>query len=229
MGRPIFLVLLIAWSFALVAQTLTSGIGSIYDIAESLGASLAAFVIGSVFVIINRRRKKEYSGAYVATFLVGGLLAFGAIYGHAKSNEATPDAESSEDVSQSDVRAVVSRQSADGVTDSQIDVAFADALGEWLAERTYVNAVKIAQEQGRTAEVVKPQPETVIVERGGRRFVVTRMRVGAYTPIASIFGIQGDEAVRVSCFGSDTSNVTISSGSCDDEVRRVFGTSISPF
>ncbi|CAN5588929.1 hypothetical protein BH09GEM1_BH09GEM1_48160 [soil metagenome] len=121
--------------------------------------------------------------------------------------------------------ALVARQPSEGVTEDQMDTAFIERFGQWVAERIYANAVKHQRAEGGTA--VEPMtPESVIVESAGKRFGVVRLRSQGATLIATIVGIDGTDIVRVTCVSKTIQDVPIGYGACGEKIKETFGTAI---
>ena len=125
-----------------------------------------------------------------------------------------------------EIYTAATRQSAEGVTEGQMDSAFIERLGEWIAERNYSNAVASqAKESGVIIE--RPTPESVVVEAGGRRFGIIRLRSQGFAPAVTIVGIDGQEMIRVTCVSRIVQDVAVSRGPCADKIKEAFGVSIS--
>jgi hypothetical protein len=119
--------------------------------------------------------------------------------------------------------AMVSRQSADGLTERTMMTEFVSAVGHWFAETVYAKALKRQEALGLPMWPITP--ESVLVKSGELTLGVVRLRIEGITPVALIFGIVGDEMIRVHCFSRD-GNVSITSGPCDETIKQVFGASI---
>lgn len=69
-------------------------------------------------------------------------------------------------------------------------------------------------------------PEVGIIEAGGRRFGVVRIRTQGFMPVATIVGLDGADFVRVHCVSRTLQDVAITYGPCGEKIRETFGTSI---
>ena len=125
-----------------------------------------------------------------------------------------------------DVTAAVTRQSGEGMTQDQIDIAAVDNIGQWLTERMQAHA-NAYQEANGGAALEPMTPESTILEVGGKRLGVVRFRYDEATPAVVVVGIVGDEFVRVTCLSRTLNDVPLSYGPCDETIRETFGTSIT--
>lgn len=163
---------------------------------------------------------KSWIWAMIAMLLVVPIAQFiGKFAGEAQNAGERPR---SRDSAPSEVKVLVSRQSADGITESQFDQTFLDNLTSWTVERTEANSRKHLDAANAEANEPKLTGEAVYLERYGHKLAIVRLRLGTITPMATIVGIKGAELVRVLCTTSAPENVAITSGPCDAKLKEVF-------
>lgn len=126
------------------------------------------------------------------------------------------------------IKTMVSRQDAQGVTEADLSPEFLKNIEAWTLERINVNAKKHWDAAGVPEGERNVSAESVYVSTGSHKLAIIRMRIGDVTPQATIFGIVGSEAVRVTCVDPTLGNVTVTSGPCAEKIRETFGESINP-
>jgi hypothetical protein len=128
-------------------------------------------------------------------------------------------------VDDADVSAAVTRQPSDGYTAEQIDAEAAARIGEYFAKRVYEEASRYLEERGE-AGLEQPTSETVFLEVDGKRLGVTRLHSDGNVGVVLVFGIVGDEFVRVQCMSRSMSRIPLSRGPCREKLQEAFGVSI---
>ena len=172
--------------------------------------------------------------SFKKAFLVG--LGFVAIWGLNTWYLNERDAErqlgardpSAKTPDEASVQAMVTRESAEGGTEDQMDQEFLSKLEQLQLERIRTKTERVRQSQGLPFDPTAMTAEGVFVEAGGRRLAITRFKILDVTFGAEIVGIIGDEAIRVFCFTDEPADLIITRGPCNDKVQEAFGVSLDP-
>ena len=123
----------------------------------------------------------------------------------------------------SQTRVIVSHQAADGVSEADFDQHFLTNLESWVVERTLANAEKYFDSALVPENLRKVSGESIYVDQYGHRLAVVRIRIGGTNPNATIFGVLGDELIRIGCFDRSGANVAIMDGPCSEKIEEIFG------
>lgn len=173
----------------------------------------------------KRMRSLWLTLAVVAVF---AAIAFASKQSETNSPLTPQSASQIQTVALPEVKTIVSRQDAEGVTEADFSPEFLKNLEAWTHQRTIANAEKHwdALNVPESARIVSV--EGVYVEAGGKKFAVLRTRTNNIAPSAVVVGVLGSDLVRIGCVVEAEQDVQISSGPCNEKVKEVFGVSLSP-
>lgn len=121
------------------------------------------------------------------------------------------------------VQAIVSRESAEGFTDRNIDLISMVKIEKQTLERFHTGLQSELDKQGKVFASDRVTASSVIAEVGGRRMVVTKMKADGQELAAQVFGIVGSEAIRIGCFSQTPGQDVVMSPECRAKVQEVFG------
>ena len=123
------------------------------------------------------------------------------------------------------IRVLASAQSADGLTENDMDQNFLSNLEAYTVERQVANSRRVLESNGVNAPMPRPTSSALYVMSGGRKYAVVRTTFaggGGKVYSAQIMGIVGDQMRRVICI-SQTGEVPITYGVCADKIQETFG------
>jgi hypothetical protein len=165
--------------------------------------------------------------------LIAAILVFvafpAASYFLTKSDEANSKADSSmldaaSSIDAANVQTMVSRESAESVTEADFDQA---ALSGIEARTLELFREKMVQEinrrTGKTLDASRLTADSVYAEISGRKLAVTTLRADGAIVGAQIAGIIDDEFLRVGCITNKPNDLEIVTGKCADAVKKTFG------
>jgi hypothetical protein len=121
-----------------------------------------------------------------------------------------------------ETRVLVSRQDAEGVTNDQIDVEVADAIGAYSLQRMKFHMKTILDEMGSSDSVDTMTEGTVLVPNDGLNLVVTRFSIGEVTHSVQVAAIKGNELVRVGCISPRGDIGVTLAGKCAAALKEHF-------
>ncbi len=122
-----------------------------------------------------------------------------------------------------DVRVLVARQPSEGITEADFSPTYLKILETWTVEGTVANAKKYWDAASVPDDQRVLSGESLYIEHGKHKLAIVRIRLEDSTPNAVIFGVVGDELVRIACVKKGKGNVTISDGPCYAKIMEVFG------
>lgn len=205
---------LAAGLYALVRQGLPA------SEAFQFGAGLAVFpsVVGlaSLLVFRSRRGRARYE---VPTIVSAGLLLFSLTGFQPNTGVSTGQSTPGERASP-EIRVVVSRQDAEGITQEQLSQAFLGNLERYTLHRANASAALALRAHGDMPSEMLAAGGAVYLEIDGRKLAIVRLRGPGGSQQSHIVGIMGPEVVRVVCSSEQAFPVT--SGPCGDRIQREF-------
>lgn len=128
------------------------------------------------------------------------------------------------------VMAFTTTQSAEGVTESDLDQADLKNLETWIVETMLQKGENSFAERGFNPKDFKPKVSatSVYVNVGGKKLAVIRVNTDSMIRSVTVMGIKGAELLRVSCIRASNHDIPVLHGECGNEVRKSFGVSIQP-
>ena len=125
-----------------------------------------------------------------------------------------------------ELRIIVSRQDAEGVTQKDLDLEALKKLEAYTLE-----TVRKRTKDNQVAEGLPPTDmnftaESVYVESGGLKLAVIRIR-NDYLFAVTVMGIVGKELIRVGCLRPSPERIPIASGQCAEKINEVFNITIA--
>jgi hypothetical protein len=121
-----------------------------------------------------------------------------------------------------DILVITGSQSADGVTQNDFDMKMLAAI-----ELMTKNKVKEKMDSYLTAQGVKDAKFEVIassvyVNVQSMKLAVVKLKIESSNQV-HIYGVKGDELLRVVCLGQTKEPVPISNGKCAQAIKKVYG------
>jgi hypothetical protein len=159
----------------------------------------------------------------VSIGLIGGVL-LGDV--RSEKNNDLAKINNSANSTLPDIQVLVSRQSSDGVTENDFSQAFLKRLEQYSVERVREKIGGHYQSRGLPAPDIKIASEATYIEVSGRKLGVIRMSDETGNN-AMVFGVSGNEMVRILCSTSTSYRVEVTSGKCADKLSEIFGVSFS--
>ena len=124
------------------------------------------------------------------------------------------------------IRVVFSSQDAEGATPKQMDIAFLRRLEEHTVTSIKEKVRKNHAAQGYSGPDLDLQAESVFVEAGGNKLAVVRLRGSDNSFSVFLLGIVGNELRKIACTRTHPDPIPITSGTCSEKVKEVFGARI---
>lgn len=168
--------------------------------------------------------------AVPAAQYLGGGLAENVNQRERSNNIARADAQSTGRAMSArtgEIQTLSSRQSSDGVTNEDVSVELADAIGEYSVGRVRVHAQRFLDDNGLDVDASSISAESTVVPTSGLNLIITRFRVGEFTPMAQIMGIRGSELIRVMCISREQRDIPLL-GTCNDAIQENLDVSLDP-
>lgn len=122
-----------------------------------------------------------------------------------------------------DTQVLVSRQSSDGVTNEQIDMAAAEIIGDYTLARMKHHTQKILNKMGSSDDVNQITQATVLMQNRGQNLIVSRFYIQGVNYAIQIAEVSNGELTRVLCQSTVANEEVLLAGKCQDEVRTQFG------
>lgn len=159
--------------------------------------------------------------AFVLLFIVSFFIPAAALY------ESSPVPASS---GRKPVMAFTTIQSAEGVTEADLDQAGLKNFETWLVEKMLQKGRNEYAEMGYNPKDFKPKviANSVYVIVGGKKLAIIKVNMDNSMRWVTIMGIKGNELHRVSCIRNSNHDIPVWSGECGNKVNEVFGVSIQP-
>lgn len=128
------------------------------------------------------------------------------------------------------VIAVSTVQSAEGVTDADLDQAGLKNLETWIVNTIIEKSKNKYAELGHDPNTFNPKMDanSVYVTASGKKLAVIKINMHNSVRSVTIIGIRGNELLRVSCMRNSNHDIPVWSGECGNKVKEVFGVSIQP-
>ena len=163
----------------------------------------------------NTNNSKDYIIAIVLVILIVGYTSWTSqnIYKNDLPNEQLVPSSGTE------IHAVVSTQSSQGVTEQDFSIEFLQALEKWLVEGIE-KKLAAAIDSGKTSAYIT-DVGSVYTDMKGKKLAVIRIRSDIDATV-SVIGIRGDELIRVTCVRRTTEQIPITSGACYLEISEAF-------
>ncbi len=121
-----------------------------------------------------------------------------------------------------ETRVLVSRQDSEGISNDQINVEGANAIGEYSLQRMKDHTQKILNEMGSSDSVDRMTQGTVLVPNDGLNLIVTRFSIGEVNNSLQVAAIKGSELVRVMCIAPRGDMSVTLVGKCADNLKAQF-------
>jgi len=140
---------------------------------------------------------------------------------------STPIAQQSE---MKPVMAFTTTQSADGVTESDLDQPSLKNLETWIVETMLKKGRNKFSEMGYNPKDFNPEisANSGYINAGGKKLAVIKVNMDGSMRSVTVIGIKGAELLRASCIRASNHDIPVWSGECGNEVRKTFGVSIQP-
>jgi hypothetical protein len=122
-----------------------------------------------------------------------------------------------------EIRVLVSRQDAEGVTQKDFSLEFLKVLETYSVERVKKLTTDNLAAQGLPPTAMNHTAESNYVEIEGLKLAVIRIR-SDYAFAVTVMGIVGKELIRVNCLraGPSPESIPIASGQCAEKINEVF-------
>jgi hypothetical protein len=121
------------------------------------------------------------------------------------------------------IRALVSSQDAEGVTQAQMNLAFLKKFESYIVERITIKKTRESlAAAGYPDASVHFTSEATYVESGRTKLAFIRMS-GQHSRSIVVAGIVGPELKRVLCIRESDVPIPVTRGACRDKIHEVFG------
>ena len=117
---------------------------------------------------------------------------------------------------------LVSRQDSEGVTQDQMDLEFLANLEKYTLERVKTIVADHYESRGEKPPSLGIKPESNYIELGDSKLAILRFFEGEKSNSVYVFGIIGNEMVRVLCASKSKYRVEITTGECGAKISEVF-------
>lgn len=136
-------------------------------------------------------------------------------------------------VQRSDMKPVVVwviSQSAEGMTEADLDLTMLKILQDWMVETILQKAESKFSAMGYDPKNFKPDisASSIYATVGGKKLAVIKITIDNSLRSVTILGITGNQLDRVTCLRASNQDIPVWSGVCGDEVQKTFGVSIHP-
>lgn len=125
---------------------------------------------------------------------------------------------------------ISSVQSAEGVTDADLDLVTLKILETWTVNTILEKGKSKYAELGYDPNTFNPEIDanSVYVSVSGKKLAVIRINIGNLIRAVTIMGIKGNELHRVGCMRSSNHDIPVWSGECGNKIQEVFGVTLQP-
>lgn len=127
----------------------------------------------------------------------------------------------------SKIYAAISIQSADGVTQGDMNQEFLKILENHITQRVKFHAEQYLKSIGSKTKTIKIEASSVYLFLENKKLAVTRINAANASQV-HIFGIKGDEAIRVACAHDLAAPIPLSYGNCADKIYEAYGVKVGP-
>lgn len=121
-------------------------------------------------------------------------------------------------------------QSAEGVTDMDLDQAGLKNLETWTVNKIIEKSKSKYAEMGYDPNTFNPKIDanSVYVSVSGKKLAVIKINMDNSVRSVTIVGIKGNELHRVNCMRNSNHDIPVWSGECGNKIQEVFGVSLHP-
>lgn len=127
-----------------------------------------------------------------------------------------------------DTDVLISKQSADGVTNADVTVEVAERIGDYTIERTRFHTERYLDEIGSSESADGITGETVLVPQNGTNYIIVRAYAKGVNFAATFMAIEGSELTRVLCQNERADQTVFLQGKCAETVKTEIGLTL-PF
>ncbi len=205
-----------------------------------------AIYITTVFVAViiakssaknrNKPLTPFLNGALIVTMAIACFMIYGGWYAsnnstNVKTTQPAPESvRETPSISIKPIKAYSTIQTAEGVTEADLDQAALSDLETWLVETMLQKGRNSYAEMGYNPKDFKPKvsANSVYVAAGGKKLAIIKINMDNSMRSVTIMGIKGDELHRVSCIRASNQDIPVWSGPCGDEINKTFGVSVQP-
>lgn len=126
------------------------------------------------------------------------------------------------------VVAMVTVQSAQGVTNADLDQTGLKNLETWVVNTIIKKSKSKYAELGHDPNSFNPKVEasSVYVTINGKKLAIIKVNENNSVRGVTIMGIKGDELHRVNCIRYSNHDIPVWSGECGKKIQEVFGVAI---
>lgn len=122
-----------------------------------------------------------------------------------------------------DALVLVTREKAGNLTNEDVTLDIAEAVGEHRLERTRARTIEVSKRLGETFNPNDISQRTSVVEHNGRNYIVTRLS-GYGVNYATFYTlIENGEAVQVSCQSQVEGKDVVIVGACSQRLAQEIG------
>lgn len=125
---------------------------------------------------------------------------------------------------------IVTEQSAEGVTDADLDQAGLKNLETWVVNTMIEKGKSTYEELGYDPNTFNPKVDanSVYANVSGKKLAVIKINMDNSVRHVVIMGIIGNKLLRVHCTRNSNHDILVWSGECGNKVKEIFGVSIPP-
>jgi len=146
------------------------------------------------------------------------------------SQSSSPASQQAKPTTMKPVMAFTTVQSAEGVTEADLDQECLKNLENWIVQTMLKKGRNKFAEMGYNPKDFKPKvsAKSVYVTAGGKKLAIIKVNMNNSMRSVTVMGIQGNELHRVSCIRSSNHDIPVWSGPCGNKIDEVFGVNIRP-
>jgi len=126
----------------------------------------------------------------------------------------------------SDILTLSGSEDAEGVTQSDFDIAMLNALELRTKNKVKEKMTAYMSSQGYKEKTIEIKSSSVYVNAGNLKLAVVRLNI-ANTNQVHIYGIKGSELLRVACNRPTKESIPLSYGKCSEQIKETYGVDLS--
>ena len=171
----------------------------------------------------DSKRKGKFGRSSIWTWIIlfglGGYLIWDT-----QKNALRPNPDVEQHSEETPIKAFTTVQSADGVTESDLDQTLLNNLEKWIVGTIQQKGELYFSEIGLDPTTFNPEFSAsslyAIVE--GKKLALIKVSSSSFR-LVTVMGIKGTELIRVACIRRGNHDIPVWHGVCGDEVRKSLG------
>lgn len=128
--------------------------------------------------------------------------------------------------------AAITIQAANGLTVQNFDQAWLKHAESWVVDMLTTQARNAAKERRNGADInPKSEAESMYMVIQGKKLAINKIGLflmGETSRFVAIWGLEGENLIRVTCYRVNNDEISILSGECGNKIKEAFGVSARP-